>query len=121
MLGMPRMLRDLLGGIVGPEPDMEIVGEAEDEGDVPAAIGRTGAEFLIVGLNGSDLPPVSAPVLFQRPDVTVFGLSTEGRQGYLYELRPHAVPVGEVSPGLLLDIIRRAATGELGLEPPIAN
>jgi hypothetical protein len=110
LVRLPRMLSDLITDIVRRESDVAVVGDLADAGGVGDAITRTGASFVIVGLDDGDLPAAWVPVLRDHPTVRLLGLSAQGRTAYLYELRPHAVPVGELSTDLLVDLVRATAT-----------
>jgi hypothetical protein len=46
--------------------------------------------------------------MYARPSTRVLAITLAGGRGHLYELRPHRVPLGDVSPQGLLDAIRRA-------------
>jgi hypothetical protein len=106
LLGMPRILRDLIRSIVDRQPDMRVVAEIEDDGVELRRIERPRADFVIVGLRDSDLPTVCDRLLRIRPATKIVGVSREGRRAILYELRPHAEPLGEMSQQTLLDLIR---------------
>jgi DNA-binding NarL/FixJ family response regulator len=110
LLGMPRILRDLIRSIVDRQPDMRVVGEIDDDRVELRRVQRSRADFVIVGLRDSDLPDVCDRLLRQRPDTKIVGVSQEGRRAVLYELRPHAQPLGEMSSQILLDVIRRGGT-----------
>jgi hypothetical protein len=100
LVGMPRMLRGIVNGLVSVEPDLEIVGELGDvEAELPA-IEASGATVVIAG--------VQAPLLARRLSdrARVLGVSPDGREGVLYELRPHERVLGEISPATLLAAIR---------------
>lgn len=107
LVGLPRMLVDLLASIVRSEPDLRIVGEFA-ELDPSAALSRRDVGFVIVGADAA-LPDVWGPAMRARPDVGVLGLSDRSGSAYLYELRPQAVPVGELSTRLLVGLIRSSA------------
>jgi len=109
LLGMPRILRDLIRSIVDRQPDMRVVGELEDGHIDLRRVERPRADFVIVGLHDSDLPDVCDRLLRHRPETKIVGVSQEGRRAVLYELRPHAEPLGEMSQQVLLDVIRGQA------------
>jgi len=106
LLGMPRILRDLIRSIVDRQPDMRVVGELEDDHINLRRVARPRADFVIVGLRDSGLPDVCNSLLRHRPDTKIVGVSQEGRRAFLYELRPHAQPLGEMSSHVLLEAIR---------------
>jgi DNA-binding NarL/FixJ family response regulator len=103
---MPRMLRGIVEGLVSAEPDLEIVGDFEDAEAAVGSIEATGASVVIAGLQ--------APSLARRLSdrVRVVGVSADGRESVLYELRPHERVLGEISPSTLLAAIRGGQLSE---------
>jgi hypothetical protein len=90
---MPQLLRDLVEQRIAAQPDMELGGRVpEPSADDPD---------VIVSGSGSGLLAVRA-----RPKV--LGIDDSGR-ACLYELREHAVPIGDVSPDQVVDAIRAHA------------
>lgn len=109
LVGLPRMLTDLITAVAAGEPDMHVVGVLQDDDQVERALKATGARFIIVGLANRELPEHLVPLLVRHPASTLLGISEEGRRSFLYELRPHAIPVGEMSTQLLLELVRTRA------------
>jgi DNA-binding NarL/FixJ family response regulator len=106
LVGLPRMLRDIIGELVRTEPDLSIVGEYGDSGEALEVIERAQADVVITAVDERARP--SAPVLLRRhPALRVLAVSADGTEGYLYELRPIERMLGEVSPRTLLSAIRR--------------
>jgi hypothetical protein len=109
VIGLPQILRDVITDIVADQPDMELVGDLPENAD-PAMIEDLGGTFVAVGAGPSgELPDVCKGLLErQAHGLRILGLSAEGRRGYLYELRPTEVAIGDVSPERLLNVIRAA-------------
>ena len=101
LIRLPRMLRDILTEIVSTQADMAIVADA----DAPDEAGN--ADFVIAGAERLVQDEVEA-LLEARPRMKVLAVAGDGRQTFLYELRPQMVPLGEVSPQTLLQVIRAA-------------
>jgi len=104
LVGMPGVLRDLIREIVTNQPDMQIVGELSD-GELENRF-RSPPDLLILGLEDSHLPVQGERLLMDYPSATVIGVSADGRNGFIYELRPYRMPLGEMSPQVLLETIR---------------
>jgi DNA-binding NarL/FixJ family response regulator len=109
--GLPRILRDLVREIIHSEPDMEIVEElAEmdvvDTAEVVSKVLHARAHLLLVGTPDSQLADTCTRLLDDYPKLRVLGISTEGRSGFVSELRPDGVSVGELSPRALIAAIR---------------
>lgn len=114
LVGMPLMLRDIVKGILAAEPRVRIVGELDDGGSVVDQA-RVEADLAILGLRDSELPEIGVRLLTANPGTRLLGISSDGRKGFIYELRPHAIPLGELSPRVLVNAILRQidhTTGE---------
>jgi hypothetical protein len=94
VVGLATIDREVVEAIVADDPGVEIV-----VGDELASR----AEFLILG---SEEPSVVARFLTDNPGAQAFVFGNHGGQGYLYELAPQRTALGEVSPQLLLDVLR---------------
>lgn len=57
----PRMLAEVVGGIVERQPDMDTVGEVSDPGELGVAIQATGAQVLYFHNFGTLISQTSAP------------------------------------------------------------
>ena len=101
---MPPILREIVREVVAPEPDLAIL-----EGDgAPGAIQTAGACVAITHLD--EPPPASlARLLGTRAQVRVIALSSDGRDGTVYDVRLQQRPLGsgEISHAELLAAIRR--------------
>jgi hypothetical protein len=109
VIGLPQILRDVITEIVADQPDMEVVGDLPD-GANPATVEDLGGSFVAIRVgNDGELPDVGARLLERRArGFRILGLSSEGRTGFLYELRPTQIAIGEVTPERLLRAIRAA-------------
>ena len=103
---IPSLLREIIGEIIADEDDMEVVGELRDHTGVVELAERTEATFVIAGLTHPELDSVYRDLLAGRPSTRVLAVRREGRLSTLYELRPHAETLGELSPEMLLTVIR---------------
>jgi hypothetical protein len=106
---MPTLLRELVKRIVDGAPDCRVVEELPDADLFTPELRATEADFVIVG---ADEAPEHAigQLLAVRCELKVLGLSSDGRRALLHELRPHKVPLGELSPGTLLEVMRGGGT-----------
>ena len=102
---MPPLLRGIVRETLGREPDLEVVGEHEAGADVREAVARDRADFVIVG-SGRAADAYVRSVVGGRCCVRALELRADGTEGVLYELRPHRVSLGEISPDTLLRTIR---------------
>ena len=106
---MSPLLREIVRETIAREPDLDVVAEHDAGVDVRAAVEREEADFVIVGSDAVAAAAVSTLVAADR-GVRALELRSDGRDSVLYELRPHRVPLGEISPEALLHTIRAAPT-----------
>jgi chemotaxis response regulator CheB len=106
LVDMPRILREIIERAVADEPDMEIVDSEAGNMPLREAIEASEPDFVIAGAD-YDFGEV-ARVLDERPRLRVLAVAGDGREAFLYELRPTRTPLGEVSPRTIVDAIRGA-------------
>jgi hypothetical protein len=102
LVGMPKLLRDLVKEILMSQSDITVVGElTELDARLIASLDNSRAAAVIVGSSQAEVPEVFCRLLRERPSVRVLAIADDGRQTYLY------LPLGELSPTGLLDAVRR--------------
>jgi len=104
LVEMPRMLRDIVVGVLADKPNMEVVAEAAAMSEVPETVLETGADVVVVG---RDDPPLADTLLERAPGLRILAMTADGRESWLYELCPQRVPLGEISPERLVSEIRQ--------------
>jgi hypothetical protein len=100
--------RDVVKGILAEAPDIELIGEVamwEFSGPDPPAR----ADVAILAGPGGSLSERAHGLLKLRPLLRVLAVGHGGREGSLYELRPHRTPLGELSSHVLLGAVRTCA------------
>ena len=103
------MLRDIMEGIFTSEVDMEVVRQVGDKSGLAAAVSESGADVVVVGCEEDELAEIGDHLFQKYPRLTVLAVAAGGRRAFLYELQPQTTPLGEISPQLLVDSIRKAA------------
>jgi len=114
LIDMPRMLREIVGETVSAQPDMEVVAEHTYHASMLSAAITSRAQAVVVGSDGDEVEGLCERLALQRPDLSVLAVSADGRQTVVHELRPHRVPLGELSPQQLVDAIRDAVHARAG-------
>jgi hypothetical protein len=101
---MPLSL-DIVANIIAAQPDMDLVENVGGETDLREAAEQGDADVVILSRR-SRRDGEYDELLYARSHLKVIEIEGEGRCGSLYELKPHRVPLGEMSPTGLLDAIR---------------
>jgi DNA-binding NarL/FixJ family response regulator len=106
LVDMSPLLREIIREALVAEPDLEVVAEHEGPVDLRAVVEHDAADFVIFGADASD-EGVQSIVAGNR-GVRAIEVRSDGRESVLYELRPHRVPLGEISSEALVRTIRAA-------------
>jgi len=71
----PRLMRELVMATISDQPDIEIVGEVQDESDISVAVEKSQPDFLIIAQGRSRrLPAVCEPILQNYPRIKVIAV-----------------------------------------------
>lgn len=112
LVGMPTMLLDILTEVITSQRDFEVVATMTTAKNVGPAARRARATVIIAREAGGDAELGPAVLISAQRSMKVITLAEDGQQGYLCELRPHRVALGEMSADRLLAAIRVAAESE---------
>jgi DNA-binding NarL/FixJ family response regulator len=110
LVDMPPLLREIVRDTLAREPDLDVVAEHEADVDVRGAVGETDVDFLIVGAEATTARMGVASLVGAQRGIRAIEVQSDGRESVLYELRPHRVSLGEMSPETLLRTIRTPPT-----------
>jgi DNA-binding NarL/FixJ family response regulator len=106
---LPRILSDIIGTVLESAGDIRVVGEAVNHAELLELTRSLRPDVVIMGLDESGLPGFGWDLYAGDPLLRVLGVMGEGRQTFVYELRPHRTPLGELSPEELVAAVRRMA------------
>jgi DNA-binding NarL/FixJ family response regulator len=109
LVDMAPLLREIVRETLARETDLDIVAEHDADVDVASAVEEAAADFVIVG-SGVTAHASIASIVGAERGVRALEVRSDGKESVLYELRPHRVSLGEISPEILLRTIRAAPT-----------
>jgi chemotaxis response regulator CheB len=104
----PRLLRELVLSTLSEQAGINIVGEAENEKDVPSLVEQTKPDFLLIALDESRRrPPLCDQLLRKFPDLRIIAVAPNTNLGILYwaSLEIHSTTM-EASEEAMLDVMR---------------
>jgi hypothetical protein len=107
--GMPTILLNIITDTIASHPDLDIVGKRGRSGGLLDAAEQTRADVIVVARQGSGSSEDYDEILHRRACLKVIEIFDDGRHGLLHELQRHRIPLGEMSPPRLVDVIRDAA------------
>jgi DNA-binding NarL/FixJ family response regulator len=114
LVALPGILSGIIADTITSQSDMEMVGLLPTRTGLPARVETESADIVILGLDDVELPSECLKLFDAHPFIRVLGVSTDGRQAALYELRPQRLSLGEASPDGLIHAIR-AARARIGV------
>jgi AmiR/NasT family two-component response regulator len=81
----PRLMKDLVLAIIGDQPDIEVVGETEDEAEITELVERTRPDYLIIAQEEPETRPgLSGFLLGRYPQMKILALAAEQNRGIFY-------------------------------------
>lgn len=106
LIDLPRMLQDLVQQAIAAQPDMVVVEPLEPTLEIGRAVESARADVVVVpSPSPAELRGID-DALFRQPRLKVIGITRDGRDVRLRELRPRTVQIGNVGPQELADTIR---------------
>jgi DNA-binding NarL/FixJ family response regulator len=81
----PRLIRELVMATISDQPDIEIVGEIQQEAELEHAVEETRPDFLIVALERSNsLPEICKTILRNHPQMRVIAIAADRNSSMFY-------------------------------------
>jgi AmiR/NasT family two-component response regulator len=78
-------MKDLVLATIGDQPDIEIVGEAEDDDAITELVERTRPDYLIIAHEQPEVRPgLSGFLLGRYPNMKILALAAERNSGVFY-------------------------------------
>lgn len=84
-----QLARDAWRLRLATEPDVEVVGEVDNELDLFVAVRATEATLVIHAWEGNSLPAIYSHLFAEFPGLTLLGLTADGESAVLCEQRLH--------------------------------
>jgi DNA-binding NarL/FixJ family response regulator len=108
---MPLMMREMLREIVAEATGAEVVAEPVSPEDLFATVRAEKPDFVILSSRGPEPPEACRNAWRIHPAMRVLAISPGDGAGFLYELHPRRLTLGEVSPQVLIDVFDAASSG----------
>ena len=109
LVEMPHMLRDIVGNILGVEPDLSVVANDVEAHALVERVERERPDVVVLCEDPASTLSLCEELLGRFPRMTVVALEERGQRASIYMMRPARIRVAEVSRTQLVTAIRRAA------------
>ena len=81
----PRLMRELLMALIGDQPDIELVGEVGDHGDLVEAVEQVRPDVLVIAMDDREKHRVQCGFLLGRfPEMRILALAPEQNRALFY-------------------------------------
>jgi chemotaxis response regulator CheB len=110
----PRLLRELILSTFSDQPDIEIVGEVEDESEIRAKVSTTDPNFVVIALDDPNKrPAICDDLLREHPNLRVIAVATRKESVVYYwaSLDIHASNIEASEEGILSTLRSLTLTG----------
>lgn len=112
----PRLLREMVLSTLSEQPGINVVGEVENERDVPSVVAETKPDFLLIALDEPRRRPALCDQLLRKfPGLRIIAVAPDTNLGMFYwaSFEIHSTSM-EASEEALLAVMRGQATGTGG-------
>ena len=105
----PRMMRDLVLAIISDQPDIEVVGEIDEDAKIAQVVDQSNPHFVIVGLDRpNQRPPICDYILTHHPLVKVLAVALDHDNGVFFWSDIQSVAIESSEDGILSAIRGKA-------------
>jgi DNA-binding NarL/FixJ family response regulator len=109
LVEMPHMLRDIIGSILGVEPDLSVVANDVEVGALVERVERDRPDVVVLCEDSASTLAMCEELLRRFPRLALVALEERGQRASIYMMRPTRIRVAEISRTQLVTAIRRAA------------
>lgn len=113
------VLGDVIRRALDEQEDIEVVGEVSDPAGVRVAVMTNQVDLVIWGTGRATDSGIDTLLQWQHPP-KVLAVEDDGRHGSVWQLRHQSVALGQLSPGVLVEAIRRVC-GENSGQGGVSN
>jgi len=111
LVGMPGLLRDIIGRVLQAQPDMQIVGDLPAADNLDHFTRKEPPDVVVFGAVTEAISDACQVLIRAVPKTKLLGIAPSGRRSVLCTLSVQTVELGELSPEELAAVIRNAALG----------
>jgi len=103
------MMLEMMEAMLASHPEFHLAGHVPEAGDLAAAVRRYRADVLVVMHPRDSGPETNVEAVFRQRPERIVSIAGNGRDAILYVLRPHDIPLPDLSVETLV-----AAIGSVG-------
>ena len=78
----PRLMRELVLATISDQPDIEVIGEIQNDSEIAQVAAESKPDFVIIALDRNDQrPEICDELLAQNPQIKILALAPERNRG----------------------------------------
>jgi len=120
VLDTPQMLKSIVLRILAAEPDFEVKTVPDTDQAIVDTLQRDGPHVIVALVTERAVNRIWNLARRTQTHTDIVGLVRDGRQAFLYKLRPDRIALGDLSPQDLVLAIRRSVSEDRE-DPPLAE
>jgi DNA-binding NarL/FixJ family response regulator len=102
LAGMSTMLTGIVTAALEQSPDITIAGVASASNDLAVQVRSLQADAVVIQVAEPGESGLFRPLLLSFPTLKVIAISSDGKGGFLHEMRPRSMRLVELSAATLL-------------------
>lgn len=106
LAGMSKMLANVITAALEQSPEMIIAGVTSEGDDLVASIRLAQADAVVMQVAEPSAALRYRNLLFNSPTLKVIAIASDGKGGFVHELRPCSTQLMELSAATLLEALR---------------
>lgn len=106
--GMPKMLREVVSGLLGAEPDFKVVTQDAQDEAFTECVTRLKPAAVILAHQDSSLPELGRRILMMNPGLRLVVVREDGHRGWIHRMVPANHEIEGLSPDGLVQALRES-------------
>jgi hypothetical protein len=103
---MSTMLTGIVTAALEHSPDITLAGVASESNDLASQVGSTQADAVVIRVAQPGESGGFRPLLLSFPALKVIAIASDGKGGFLHEMRPWSMQLVELSAATLLEALQ---------------
>lgn len=108
------LLSDIITEVMSQHVDLNIIAQFDNRDPIFNRLPALAADLVVIGLRTGETDEIAALALKAVPAAKVIGISSDGRNAYLHEMRPYRALMFDFSPSELIAALRGPSSGSAG-------
>jgi DNA-binding NarL/FixJ family response regulator len=105
------LLSDIITEVMSQQVNLNIIAQFDERDPIFNRLPALATDLVVIGLRAGETDEIAAIVLKVVPAAKVIAISSDGRNAYLHEMRPHRGLMVDFSPNELIAALLGRGSG----------